>query len=164
MSGSKSSARGAPPMERKIRQHISNFFRATQTYVGTIRLIIMVVVGFTSMQELDTNDRTIFLLSFCCPDHEVLWVQLRSKRLPRGFYFPDSSYLSSTLVCHWEPVYARTLVPATATCRVTFPWLRSYCGRKPKSSWHEASRKAFPAQTNNTNSNQKGRNLRWCPR
>ena len=40
----------APPMERKMRQHISNFFRATQYYVGTVRLLIMVVFVFTSIQ------------------------------------------------------------------------------------------------------------------
>ena len=31
----------------------------------------------------------------CCPDHEVLWVQLRPKRLPRGF-----SSLIVAVVCH----------------------------------------------------------------
>lgn len=84
--------------------------------------------------------------------------------LASGVFFPGSSCrLSSTLVCRWGRVYARTLVPVIATCRVTIPWLRSYCGRNFLSSRHEANRKVLPAQTNSENSNQKGPNVRPAP-
>ena len=41
---------------------------------GGVCLYINAVVRYKRLGDLS-----------CCPDHEVLWVQLRPKRLPRGF-------------------------------------------------------------------------------
>ena len=41
---------------------------------GGVCLYINTVIRFKRLGDL-----------LCCPDHEVLWVQLRPKRLPRGF-------------------------------------------------------------------------------
>ena len=98
----------------------------------------------------------------CCPDHEVLWVQLRPKRLPRGF-----SSLIVAVVCHahWSAAEDEFMQEHLfqSLQLVALPWLRSYCGRRLQSFWHEANRKAFPPQANSENSNQKGRNVTPCP-
>ena len=144
----------------------SLIFRATQSYVGTVRPIIMVAFACTSMLKFDTNDRTLFRAAPTrgVPRSRGVMGSATPWTPAAGFFLPDSSCrLSSTLVCSWGRVYARTLVPVAATCRVTLPWLRSYCGSRLQSFWHEANRKAFPPQANSENSNQTGRNVRPCP-
>ena len=103
----------------------SLIFQATQSYVRTVCLIIMVMVCLYISAAICykwLNDLSSF------PDHEVLWVQLHPKCLLQGI--SSLIDLSSTWVHHWERVYARTLVPISATCWVMLPWLHSYCGRR----------------------------------
>ena len=74
----------------------SLIFRATQSYVGTVRPIIMVAFACTSMLKFDTNDWTLFRpapIKRCYGFSYAL-------NACRGVFLPDSSCcLSFTLVC-----------------------------------------------------------------
>ena len=73
----------------------SLIFVATQSFVGTVCLIIMVV--FVCINA-EIRCKRLDDLS-CCADYEVLWIQLRSKRLPRGV---SSLIVAAVYHPHWS--------------------------------------------------------------